>query len=122
MPKRRIVAVAVLTAATLMATTGCASLFGQPEPRPKPSASPSATATSPSGETDFEKTAAETLVFAQTLIGMKEKDAKAAITAKGYTYRIVERDGEHFIVTMDYSPTRINLSITKGIITDVSVG
>lgn len=102
-----------------MLTTGCAWLFGQTDPRPKPSASPSSSETSPG---PFEKIAGETLAFAKTLIGMKEKAATDAITAKGYTYRIVERDGEHFVVTMDYSPTRINLSITAGIVSDVSVG
>jgi len=73
---------------------------------------------------DMEAQAARTQAFADTLVGMPEADAVAAMEAASppYAYRVVERDGESFPVTMDYSPTRINLSITAGVVTKAVAG
>ena len=56
------------------------------------------------------------------VIGLTEADATAALTDAGYTVRVVERDGEMFPVTMDYSESRANLVITDGSVTAVSIG
>ncbi len=71
---------------------------------------------------DFEEIAAQTLALATTLISMAEDAAIASITEAGFDYRVVARDGENFPVTLDYRPTRINLTINKGVVADVNVG
>ena len=56
------------------------------------------------------------------LIGMPEDNAIEQIVNAGYTCRIVNRDGNYFIVTRDYRLDRINLTITNGIITKITRG
>jgi hypothetical protein len=70
----------------------------------------------------MEQTAAKTLKFAETLFGMAEAYAIGKIEEAGYEWRVVKRDLEDFPVTMDYRPTRINLTIKEGIVYKVSVG
>ena len=65
---------------------------------------------------------AKTQSFANTLMQMDEAAAIAAIEKEGYTWRVVHRDGKDMIVTSDYSPTRIGLTIIKGKIQDAMVG
>ena len=60
--------------------------------------------------------------FAATLIGMSEQDAIAAIEDEGLIARVVARDGEYFMVTEDYSVSRINLVIENDRVTEASVG
>lgn len=71
----------------------------------------------PSGEGNTE-----TLIDTSTIIGMSEGQASTFLTAEGIDYRIVERDGESFPVTMDYSPERANLTIQNGVVTEVQFG
>ena len=71
---------------------------------------------------DMEVTAKESAAFASTLVGEPEKIAMERILSSGRTYRISMRDGESFPLTMDYSPSRINLEITKGIVDAATVG
>lgn len=59
---------------------------------------------------------------AEQLIGMKEESAKLCADSNSWGYRVGERDGEFFPMTMDYRFDRITVSITKGIITAVQVG
>jgi hypothetical protein len=61
-------------------------------------------------------------VFAATLIGMTEDAAIAAIVAEGLTARVVARNGENFMVTEDYSVSRINLVIDNDVVTAATVG
>lgn len=62
------------------------------------------------------------LAFGTSVLGETEADAVAAITTAGFESRIAERDGEPFALTMDWVPSRINLTITDGIVTNVFVG
>ncbi|WP_216641471.1 hypothetical protein [Rhodoluna limnophila] len=105
-----------LIAGTTLPLTGCVIFV----PYPVPSSVPGPTHTDP--PFNFDEVAAETLEFAKTLIGLEEQDAIRAIESRGYEYRVVERDGESFPVTLDYRPTRINLSIEGLIVVDVNVG
>jgi hypothetical protein len=59
---------------------------------------------------------------AEQLIGMKEESAQLCAESNGWGYRVGERDGELFALTMDYRFDRITVSITKAIITAVAVG
>lgn len=51
-----------------------------------------------------------------------EQDAQTAAEEAGYTARIVSQDGESFMVTMDYSPSRVNFEIQDGIVVGCTVG
>lgn len=59
---------------------------------------------------------------AQRLVGLAEDEAVKIATGNGWTVRIVARDGEKFMVTTDYSPGRVNLTVSDGRVTTVTVG
>lgn len=56
------------------------------------------------------------------LIGKSEKNVEYCAAFEGLAYRVAARDGEFYALTMDYSPTRINVEIEKDIVTKISVG
>ena len=62
--------------------------------------------------------------IAKAVINQTEEEAISMITRKGtgLTYRIVKRDGESYVITMDYSLSRINLEIESGIVTNAYIG
>ena len=78
---------------------------GAPEPAPAPGTS------EPIAQSD-----------ADTLVGLAEDDAVKTAEGRGWTVRIAERDGEQFMLTLDFQTNRVNLSITKGRVTAVTVG
>ena len=53
---------------------------------------------------------------------MSEQEATQTAQSNGWTVRIAARDGEQFALTMDYSPTRVNLTIDGGFVTYVFIG
>ena len=59
---------------------------------------------------------------AATLIGKTEIDAEAYTRDRGWVWRVGRRDGEQFAVTMDYSESRVTVSIDKTIVTEAVVG
>ena len=62
---------------------------------------------------------------ADEVIGMSEAEAIetiAGISSEALTSRIVRRDEESFMITMDYRLDRINLEIDDGIVTTTYVG
>lgn len=56
------------------------------------------------------------------IVGLTEKKGKKLAQEAGWAFRVVSRDGEGMIVTMDLRNDRINAYITKGKITSVYVG
>ena len=58
----------------------------------------------------------------QLLLGFTEKDATRELEDAGYEVRIVAVDDEQFAMTCDYVPTRANLSLRDGKITDLFLG
>ncbi len=54
-------------------------------------------------------------------IGLTEQTALEKATAENKTARVVEREGEPLMVTMDYLPGRLNLSIKDGKVYKVQV-
>ena len=66
--------------------------------------------------------APETQALADSLPGMSEVDAVAAIEKAGLTSRITSRDGEDFPITMDYRPDRLDLQIVNGKVTSATIG
>ena len=59
---------------------------------------------------------------ADQLISMTEDAAHSCATANRWGFRVGERDGESFPVTMDYRPDRVTVSVTAGRVTAVVVG
>lgn len=58
----------------------------------------------------------------QNLVGKSEKNVEYCAAFEGLVYRVAARDGEFYALTMDYSPTRINVEIEKDLVTKISVG
>ncbi|MGA0862553.1 MAG: hypothetical protein ACO3RB_01535 [Ilumatobacteraceae bacterium] len=59
---------------------------------------------------------------ADSLVGLAEDEAAKVAESRGWVVRIAERDGEQFMLTMDYVPSRVNLTIAGGRVTGASVG
>ena len=71
------------------------------------------------GEAEAEVTPKE----AEVLVGMSELAAEAKSLEEGWTVRVLERDGEMQVATNDFNPTRINVTVVKGEITEIqSIG
>ena len=59
---------------------------------------------------------------AQELVGLSEEEATKVATGKGWVVRVAMRDGEGLMLTTDYSDTRVNLTVTNGVVTAITVG
>lgn len=90
--------------------------------------SPSPTASSPASPSNeppnpYQQQEAETRKFAKTLLGMAQDYAEKKIEEAGFSHRVLWKDGKGpSFITMDYSPTRINLYIKEGIVDRVVTG
>lgn len=73
-------------------------------------------------EEDYAAVQGITSATLDLFVDASEKDATACATSMGLTVRILSRDGEQFMVTMDYSPTRVNFSVERDIVTAATVG
>jgi hypothetical protein len=58
----------------------------------------------------------------QLLVGLTEYGANKVAKDNGWALRIAMKDGVAFQLTADYSESRVNLTVTKGIVTAVSIG
>ena len=63
-----------------------------------------------------------TQVRANTLIGMSESDAENCANTLGWGFRVGQRDGEDFPMTMDFLIDRVTVTSMNGFITKVAVG
>jgi hypothetical protein len=54
--------------------------------------------------------------------GKTEEEAKALIEQAGMVMRVVARDGQEFMVTMDYHTGRVNVVVNNGIVTPREIG
>lgn len=105
----------------LLGLAACASPpeTSQPTPSPPtpPTSMPSSPSTSPGPPDDFQPAA-----IPDGVIGATEAEAIGVLAAAGLSSRVVRRDGEDYMVTLDYSPTRVNLSIAEGRVVGANVG
>jgi hypothetical protein len=60
--------------------------------------------------------------YAQKLVGYSEENAESCVSEAGFGWRVVERNGEFFPVTMDYRFDRINASVYGRTVTKISLG
>ena len=58
----------------------------------------------------------------QSLIGLSEAEATHRAGLMGLSYRVVKRDGISYPVTMDYSESRLNFTISHGRVIAVTRG
>jgi hypothetical protein len=118
------IAIAVAMSAWLVTGAGCAT----PEPAATVTSCPEPPAVSFTDSSDgmdgdtMDDVAQETDRFGKDLIGMAEEDALQCVEDAGLTWRVYERDGEMFALTMDYRAERVNVKIEKGIVTDAYSG
>ena len=59
---------------------------------------------------------------AKKLIGLTEAEAQKVAAELGWQVRVAMRDGEAFMLTKDYQTNRVNLTVTKGLVTNVVIG
>ena len=59
---------------------------------------------------------------ANQLVGLSERAGEVCALLNGWGYRVVQRDGEDFPVTLDYRPNRINVKVKSEKIFEVGVG
>jgi hypothetical protein len=78
----------------------------------------------PAGSTPAEVAAAAAFDVndANSLVGKKLNVVQPALEAANIKFRVIEKDGEPFVMTMDYLPERLNFKIKDGVITEVSKG
>jgi hypothetical protein len=55
-------------------------------------------------------------------LGLPEAEAKALAGTTRRTVRVVAVDDQHFMVTMDYLPHRLNLHLRKGVVVAITSG
>lgn len=53
-------------------------------------------------------------------VGLTEDQLRGKLATAGKHYRVVYRDGEYFVVTMDFQIARLNVGIENSIITFVN--
>ncbi len=75
-----------------------------------------------SGGVDVPTTYAITQSDANTLIGLTEDEAGKIAVEKGWLVRVAMRDGEAYMLTQDFVPNRVNLTLVKILVTAVAVG
>lgn len=63
-----------------------------------------------------------TRAFGRQLVGLHVDDAGETATRAGYLFRVVRRDGESLIVTMDLRTNRVNVELEDDIVVAFSAG
>jgi hypothetical protein len=58
----------------------------------------------------------------EDLVGKTKVEAIKLLQKDNIKHRIIKEDGTNFMVTMDFQLNRYNLSIEKGIVTEVRIG
>ncbi|MBM3693754.1 MAG: hypothetical protein FJW77_10780 [Actinobacteria bacterium] len=75
----------------------------------------------PAARTDRRAAAADA-TDPQSYVGRATRAAIAEAEAAGVPWRITREDDEWFMVTMDFSPNRMNLEIDDGVVTRATLG
>jgi len=91
-------------------STGSKEIYGEVF---EPAICPTVTSSNPVAITNAQ---------AATLIGMKKEVAISCIQSLSGSHRIAQEDGQSFALTKDYRIDRVDLIISKGFVTKVSVG
>jgi hypothetical protein len=103
---------------------------GEPEPDPKSvdpvspngDSSDGSPGVVPPAENPTASVAALDDASSKKLIGLTEAEAQKVAAEMGWQVRVAMRDGEAFMLTQDFQTNRVNLTITKGLVTNVVIG
>jgi len=57
-----------------------------------------------------------------SLLFKKEEEVVSVLKDKNISFRVAERDGQSYMLTQDYRPTRLNLIVNGGIIIKITTG
>lgn len=58
----------------------------------------------------------------RNIIGLLETDAIKKLKENGINYRVIYKNGQHYMITCDVLMDRWNLSINNSIVVDISFG
>lgn len=58
----------------------------------------------------------------KALDGLPLDQFKEEAAKLGFRTRVIEEDGEHFVVTCDYDINRVNVAVNGGIVTVKNIG
>jgi hypothetical protein len=94
------------------------TLPDDPDPSLPGPCTPGAAVPAPAGE----PTPATSQAVLTTVVGCAETDAEPRARAAGWTIRVVHRDGEDLMGTMDYRTDRLNLTVEDGRVTAATIG
>jgi hypothetical protein len=84
-------------------------------------ATPTVPDTVDAGSSDASAAEPPTVESASALVvDESEADAEAAVTAEGWSFRVVRRDGEDLAATMDFQPDRVNVDVEDGTVVAVT--
>jgi hypothetical protein len=98
---------------TLIALTAPLVLFAcQPKHSPKTSA----------GNPEAEKQPTAATPTPESFVGLTAQAAAEKAEKADLPHRIIKKDGEDLPVTRDYRPERLNFTVDKGIVTQVTGG
>jgi len=62
------------------------------------------------------------MITLKDLLGLTEHQAKTIINDSGYTPRVTKRNGDYFVITMDYQMSRVNLKIEDDVVVSATIG
>lgn len=76
----------------------------------------------PSGVVDLDAELARTQQVADSVVGHTEHDAQQLVKAAGLQWRVGQREGRTFSLTMDLRPDRITVVVDDGRVTKATAG
>lgn len=70
----------------------------------------------------LRKRTSESAILVDSVLGKTEEEAKLLASSSGFSTRVVQRDDEKFVVTMDLRFDRLNLYIENNIVIKSNIG
>lgn len=112
---QRTILAAVLCVSAAAGLAAC----GDDGPRSPSTTGPAASGPSATAPEQTSPDAGPTEDSAAELVGLDEDEATEAAEDRGWTVRVVRRDGEDLPATLDLRPNRVNVEVTDGVVTAV---
>jgi hypothetical protein len=101
---------------------GDSIVTGGVEPAPQPESKPVGTTTTMKPAIMDANPSVLSKETANALVGLSEAEATKVATGNNWLVRVAKRDGEEFMLSMDYITNRVNFTVVAGVVTSVSIG
>ena len=101
---------------------GDSIVTGGVKPAPQPEPQPVGTTTTTTPAIIDANPSVLSKETANALVGLSEAEATKVATGNKWLVRVAKRDGEEFMLTMDYVTNRVNFTVVAGVVTSVSIG